>query len=481
MGRALARARTSRPPSKSATAAWLVEVSIPKTRKGESAVARKLVQCNGGRCKLELVPSILPRFDFRADFGVATDTGSKRASNEDAYLVAPQTALFAVADGMGGHRAGEVAARIAIEEVAAALGNPSAIRAVERYVTNAGLESRRKVLAILRRAVEQANARVRREALDNPDYSGMGTTLDVVWLARDHAFIAHAGDGRVYLARARAVLQLTHDHTLAARQSRAPGGLGITVAEAPTSSGVTNALGLSDVVEVDTLFVDLGPRDRLLLCTDGVHGQLEGEQEISDLIRTGSPDVTARAFIQRAGRGGRDNATAVVVEIADRFVKRPDRDRGLSPGDLESARQSPLLVDLPLPLALTALSAAVEIEVAPRAVIPRAIASDLVAYIVLEGTVQHPDGRSVGPGALLYPESLLGVWGQAGPPVAEQTSRLLRVRADDFAEICSEPRFAAELYRRLAAHMARLAVKVSARPGGTPAPGGMQLPKPPGT
>ncbi|MDF3067663.1 MAG: pp2c5 [Polyangiaceae bacterium] len=420
------------------------------------------------------MPSILPRFDFRAEFGAATDPGSKRSGNEDAHLVAPQIAVFAVADGMGGHRAGEVAARLAIEEVSSFLGNPSAVRAVERYVSNAGLDSRRKVLALLRRAVEHANARIRREGQANPDYSGMGTTLDVVWLARDHAFIAHAGDGRVYLARARAVLQLTSDHTLASRSGRTPDGLGITIAEAPTGSGVTNALGLSDAVEVDTLFVDLGPRDRLLLCTDGVHGQLEGEQEIAELLRSGPPDAAARALVARASVGGRDNATAVVVEIADRFVKRPDRDRGLSPADLDSARQSPLLVDLPLPVALTALSAAVEIEVAKDAVVPRAIASDLVSYIVLEGLVQHPDGRSVGAGALLYPESLLGVWGQAGPPLAQQTSRLLRVRADDFAEICREPRFAAELYRRLAAHLARLAVKGGGAPGGTPAPGALQ-------
>lgn len=431
------------------------------------------------------MPSILPRFDFRAEFGVATDTGAKRSTNEDAYLLGAEHAVFVVADGMGGHRAGEVAARIACEEMAATLGSPTAIRAVERYVSNAGLESRRKVLAFLRRAVEQANARIRREALENPDYSGMGTTLDVVWLARDHAFIAHAGDGRVYLARARAVLQLTHDHTLAARQSRAPDGLAITIAEAPSGSGVTNALGLSDSVQVDTLFVDLGPRDRLLICTDGVHGQLEGEQEISELIRVGTPEAAARALIHRAGESGRDNATALVVEIADRFVKRPDRDRGLSPADLESARQSPLLVDLPLPLTLTALSAAVEIEVAQATVIPRTVANDLVSYIVLEGLVKHADGRSVGPGALLYPESLVGVWGQAAPPTAEQTSRLLRVRADDFAEICSEPRFAAELYRRLAAHLARLAVKSGGALGGTPAPGRPpgpgELPRPPGT
>src|SRR5262249_37028473 len=155
---------------------------------------------------------------------------------------------------------------------------------------------------------------------------------------------------------------------------------------------------------VDTLFVDLGPRDRLMLCTDGVHGQLEGEHEISDLIRAGTPEAAAKALIRRASEGGRDNATALVAEIGDRFVKRPDRDRGLSPGDLESARQSPLLVDLPLPVALTALSAAVEIEVPAAALIPRTVANDLVAYIVLEGVVKHPDGRSVGAGAVIYPE-----------------------------------------------------------------------------
>jgi serine/threonine protein phosphatase PrpC len=428
------------------------------------------------------VPSILPRFDFRVAFGMATDTGSKRSTNEDAQLVAPQLSLFAVADGMGGHRAGEVAARLAIEEISAALSTPSAIRAVERYVANAGLESRRKVLAVLRRGVEQANQRVRREAQNDPAYAGMGTTLDVVWLARDHAFIAHAGDGRVYLARARAVLQLTHDHTLASRVGRGAEGLGVTVAESgQASKGVTNALGLSDELQVDTLFVDLGPRDRLLLCSDGVHGQLGGEQEIAELIRSGTPESAARALVLRASESGRDNATSIVLEIADRFVKRPDRDRGLSPADLENARQSPLLVDLPLPVALTALSAAVEIEVAPEQGIPRSVANDLVSYIVLEGVVKHADGRSVGPGALLFPESLLGVWGHAAAPVAEQASRLLRVRADDFAEICSEPRFAAELYRRLAVHLARLAVKTGGAPGGTPAPGAMTLPKPPGT
>lgn len=423
------------------------------------------------------MPATLPRFDYRAEFGVATDRGSTRADNEDAYVVAPEHALFAVADGMGGHRAGEVAARLAIDEVFSTLGSPSAVRAVERYIASPQLESRRRVLAFLRRAVELANARVRRAALEHAEQSGMGTTLDVVWLARDHAFVAHAGDGRVYLARSRALLQLTHDHTLASLPSRVPDGFG-TLESAPRS-GIMNALGISDAVQVDTLFVDLNSRDRLLLCTDGVHSQLSGESEIGELIRQGAPEQAAKALVARAGQGGRDNATALVIEIADRFVRRPDGDRGLRAADLERARQSPLLVDLPLPLALSALAAAVEIEVPAGQSIPRSIANDLVAYIVLEGVVRHADGRSVGSGALLYPESLLGVWGHAPAPVSDQASRLLRVRADDFAEICREPRLAAELYRRLAQHLARLTSKSGGAPGGTPAPGALSPAAPP--
>lgn len=406
--------------------------------------------------------SILPRFDFRAEHAVASDVGLTRKEYEDAYLLAPEAALFAVADGMGGHQAGEVAAKLAIEEVKAALSGRTALRAIETYVANADLEARRKVFAALRRAVEKANERILREGHEHPERRGMGTTLDVVWLARDHAFIAHAGDGRVYLARSRAVLQLTQDHTTATAGMTDALGRATPM---PPRSGINNALGLSDAVTVDTLFVDVTRGDRLLLCTDGVHGQIQGEAELSELLREGTPENAARALVSRAGRTGRDNATAIVIEVGERFVKRSDRDRGLVAADLERARQSPLLVDLPLSFALTALSAAVEIEVAVGETIPRAVASDLVGYIVLDGIVQYPNGRSIGAGALIYPESLLGVWGHGEPPKVEQTARLLRVRADDFAEICSDPRLAAELYRRLAVHFARLSSRTAHGPG----------------
>ncbi len=397
--------------------------------------------------------SILPRFDFRAEYALASDIGATRDHYEDAALIAPQIGVFAVADGMGGHQAGEVAAKLAVDEVQRALAGRAAQRVLEAYVARCDLDARRSVFIELKRAVERANAAIRADGERDPAHRGMGTTIDVVWFARDHAFIAHAGDGRVYLARQRAVLQLTQDHTT--QGSAKTDGFGRLVGVSQ-GSGITNALGISDIVTVDTLFVDVTRGDRILICSDGVYGQIEGETELSELLRDGSAEHAAQGLIAHAGKLGRDNATAIVIEVGDRFVKRSDRDRGLNAADLERARQSPLLVDLPLSFALTALSAAVEIEVAQGEGVPRVVANDLVSYIVLDGIVRYPDERRVGAGALLYAESLVGVLGQGEPPTCEQATRLLRVRADDFAEICSDPRLAAELYRRLALHLARL-------------------------
>jgi serine/threonine protein phosphatase PrpC len=407
---------------------------------------------------LSSLPAILPRFDFRVEFAVANDIGARREHNEDAFVLAPEFALFAVADGMGGHRAGEVAARLAVEEVRSQLASRSSQRVLEKYVTHPDLESRRAVFGCLRSAFEHANARVRKDAGENADHAGMGTTLDVVWLARDSAFIGHAGDGRVYLARSRATLQLTQDHTSTATLHAG------TAASAAARSGVTNAVGISDAISVDTLFVDVSRGDRLLLCSDGIHGQVESESVLAELLRQGDAAAASRALVTRVGEHGRDNATAIVIEIGERFVRRNDRDRGLVASDLERARQSPLLVDLPESAALSALAAAVEVEVTGGEVVTRVVANDLVAYIVLDGVVRYPTlGRSVGAGALIFPESLVGVAGQGEPPVADQTARLLRVRADDFAEVCKDARLAAELYRRLAAHIARLAQRPESR------------------
>jgi serine/threonine protein phosphatase PrpC len=401
-----------------------------------------------------LVTQTVPRFDFRVAFAVVEDIGRSRESNEDAHLVDPAHALFVVADGMGGHASGEVAARLAVEEVKASIASPKSQSAMEHYVRGPSLETRRNVLARLRRAVEHANERIRDEGRRDPAHVGMGTTIDVVWLARDHAFVAHAGDGRVYLARPSAVLQLTQDH--AEVDALKATGLISHRKRHGGSSRLLNAVGLAERIDVDTLFVDLTKGDRLLICSDGVHGQIEGETELAELLRMGNAEAAARALITRASQRGRDNATALVIEVCERFVKRYDDDRGFRSKDVERAQLAPLFVELPLSSVMAALAAAIELEFEPGSTIPQVVASDLVAYIVLEGLVRCEADRVVTVGALIFPESLVQVPVTGELPVTVERTRMLRLRYDDFTEVCKVDRnLSAELHRRLATHLAR--------------------------
>ncbi|MEB2323651.1 MAG: protein phosphatase 2C domain-containing protein [Sorangiineae bacterium] len=397
---------------------------------------------------------VVPHFDFRVAVGVAADTGRTRADYEDRALVAPERAFFALADGMGGHAAGELAAQLAVEEARAAVAGEASERVREHYAASPNAETRRAMLARLRRVVARANERVRAEAAGRPDVAGMGATLDLVWLARDHAFIAHTGDGRVYLARAHTVIQLTQDH--AEREEALARGAASPHGHRATTSRLLHAVGLAHEVRVDTLFVDLARGDRLLLATDGVHAQVGDEAELSRLLRAGSPEEAARGLVARAAERGRDNATAIDIEVGERFVRRPAADRGLSADELARARSSPLLTGLSSSEVFGALAAAVEVELDAGQPVPRVLASDLVAYLVLDGLIRASDGRVLGAGALLFAESLAGVWSDEPLPTVTHTARLLRIRADDFDEVCrSDHALAAALYRRLAAHLAR--------------------------
>jgi PPM family protein phosphatase len=416
------------------------------------------------RYSLPRVPQIVPRFDFRLDYAVAEDIGRRREHNEDAYLIAPEYALFAVADGMGGHAAGELASRLAVEAVRESIAGETSQRVIDAYVRVPTLETRRNVFARLRRAVEFANEKVRAAAEEGQERLGMGTTLDVVWLARNHAFVAHAGDSRVYLARSNAVLQLTQDH--AEHEAMRASGLLSPHARTHSLNRLMNAVGLKDSVAVDTLFVDVTRGDRLLLCTDGVHGQVAGESELSDLLRAPSPEQAARGLVARAGVRGRDNATAVIIEVCDTFVRRQVSDRGVRAKDLERAKSSPLLVDLPVSKAMGALAAAVEVEVTEGELVPQVVASDMVCYIVLDGLVRVAPRRLVSVGALIFPESLVGVTALGELPVTESPTRLLRLRGDDFNEVCNaDPALGKALFQRLATHLARGLQAVRPVPG----------------
>lgn len=405
--------------------------------------------------------ALLPRFDFRVDFASVTDVGRVRKTNEDVHRVVPELALFIVADGMGGHAAGEVASRIAVEAVVSKIGTSQANKVLERFLKDTRLEQRHAVFALLREAFDAANAAVRAEVDKNSDLAGMGTTLDVALLVRDRAFVAHTGDGRVYLARATTMIQLTHDQTL--YESLMAAG---TVRPSKTTmrghrNPLVNAVGIKAAVSVDTCFVEVARGDRLLLCTDGVHADMESEAVLAQLLRTGTAGDAARGLVSHAVRkSGRDNATAVVVEVCDRFVSRTSPDEEPSSGPVSSdmviATRSALLDGLPMAAVLAALAAAVEVEIAEGERVPRLVACDCVSYIIVSGEIELADGRVLGPSGMLFAESLVGVTHEAPLPSVTKDARLMRLRADDFAEVCArDVALSAELHRRIARHLAR--------------------------
>jgi PPM family protein phosphatase len=412
------------------------------------------------------VTSALPRFDFRVAYAGASDAGKVRKSNEDALAIVPDLSLFAVADGMGGHAGGDVASRLAIETVTSAVRDKPSMRILDRFPQNPNLEARHALFAVLRDAFQKANEAVRAEAESRKEATGMGTTLDIALLVRDRAFVAHTGDGRVYLARPSAFIQLTHDHALyesllasgmLRRTAIRTGGTARTL-----RNPLVNAIGVSPGVSVDTCFVELARGDRLLLCSDGIHAEIESEAILAQLLRTGSVEEAAQALVTHALRhGGRDNATAVVVEIRDRFVARGAAEGTPSSGPVSSdmlvARHSALLEDLPVASVLATLAAAVEVEIPKDERVPRLVANDWVCYIVVSGQVRMSDGRVLGPSGVIFVESLMGVAREGELPVVVESARLMRLRADDFAEVCaSDVELSNVLHVRIARYLARM-------------------------
>lgn len=233
--------------------------------------------------------------------GAATDVGLVRSVNQDHLLV--DAAVFAVADGMGGHAAGEVASLTAVHAFQAALsGPPSDVGA-------------------LAEAVRSANRAVWDEAQANPDFRGMGTTLTALALIdgdADLVAIANVGDSRTYRLRADRLEQLTVDHSLVA-ELVADGQICADEAEThPQRHVLTRALGVYPDVEVDLLTSDPEPGDRYLLCSDGLSREVSDQAISSVLRRLADPADAARELVAEAKlRGGNDNITVVVVDVLD--------------------------------------------------------------------------------------------------------------------------------------------------------------------
>jgi hypothetical protein len=279
----------------------------------------------------------------------------------------------------------------------------------------------------------------------------MGTTLDLCLFVREKAFVAHVGDGRVFLARSRATLQITEDHLVHDPSSaRRPVDGTRTRQPRPLASGV----GLAVPLRVDVFPVDVRRGDTLVLATDGAYGPFDDEAAITATCK-GPPRAIAEEMVRHSlSRGGRDNASVIAVRIEDRFITRHG-EVGLDAGAIAL---SPLFEGLPTSSVLGALASGIEVEVEEGLPVPSFDAGDLCAYLILDGLVTLADGTSLGAPALLYPESLVGVE-KPKRTEAKVAARLrgVRIRHDDFREVCAaDPVLGNALYLRLATHLARV-------------------------
>ena len=227
----------------------------------------------------------------------ATHQGLVRANNEDAFLIDDQRALFAVADGMGGHRGGEVASRTAIEALRASVANGSP----------------------LHEAIERANAAVLSRAAGDDELTGMGTTLTAVTtVGGRRLLIGHVGDSRAYLLHDGELHRATDDHSLVEELVR-EGRLTPEQAEAhPQRAIVTRALGVDEHVDVDIYTLDVVAGDRVILCSDGLTTMVR-ERDIERAAGTETdPQRLADALVAGAnGAGGEDNITVVVIDVLE--------------------------------------------------------------------------------------------------------------------------------------------------------------------
>jgi protein phosphatase len=243
-----------------------------------------------------------------------TDVGRVRKHNEDSYLIDDELGLYVVADGLGGHAAGEVASEEAVYTIRAWVRRerPRVISLVEDpYDT----EQQAAAENILRGAIQAATYFVHSMAEFDDSKAGMGTTASVLMLIGRVAIFGQVGDSRIYLARDEQIAQITEDHTLIAAQIRE--GM-ITEEEAryaPHRNVITRAVGSHEYVEVDTRVVETVPGDRFLLCTDGLHGYLESNEEALRFLMLPIDVATTQLTELANTRGGKDNITSIVVEV----------------------------------------------------------------------------------------------------------------------------------------------------------------------
>jgi protein phosphatase len=236
-----------------------------------------------------------------ARYALATDAGLLRENNEDSVRAIPELGLYVIADGMGGHVAGEVASRVAADTLATMVANQPEPRRV------------RDQIEILEQAIHEANNAVLREAKER-GLAGMGTTLTGLRITRRTATVTHVGDTRAYFVKTRKLDPLTTDHTLVAMLISTGVLKADQAMDHPDKHLLTQAIGTHAEIEPDVFQRRIPRGCRILLCTDGLHDVVR-EDKIHELARLPTLEESAQALIDAANaEGGPDNVSVLLVE-----------------------------------------------------------------------------------------------------------------------------------------------------------------------
>lgn len=366
-----------------------------------------------------------------------TDAGRKRAANEDNFLVDEELRLFVVADGMGGHASGEIASAMAVHIVRDVLEGERDV--LESYDDD-DPRSHVEICTLLEYSVHRACELIHQKALLEPEKHGMGTTIVVLLIIGARGFIAYVGDSRIYLLRGDVVYQLTEDHSIKNELVR----LGKVRADefedspyAKLKNAMTRAVGVHETVEVDTLDFDIIAGDTFLLCSDGLYEYLDDQDIERSLALPQIRDIPGQLIELANTRGGKDNITALVVQI---IGDASDEDRAAEVNfTLDMLRRVPLFTQLTYQQLVRIMNAARQsaMTVGHRLFDEGDRNNELC--VILRGAVQiHKDDVQVaelGAGAHFGEMALIDGAPRSTSALVTESGRLLTIKRTDFLDI----------------------------------------------
>jgi serine/threonine protein phosphatase PrpC len=375
-------------------------------------------------------------------FAAATDVGRQRNHNEDNFLIDKKLRLFMVADGMGGHAAGEVASSIAVHEIRDALNANRDL--IDRYRVDHPAVQPYEILQVLEHAVQTACSVVHQRAQAEPDKRGMGTTATVLLIAgaADHlrGFIAHVGDSRVYLARQNQCHVLTEDHSLMNELVRRGKLNREQIDSSPYKqymNAVTRAVGVYASVEVDTFDFDILPGDRFLMASDGMYAYVD-EAELPKQLADGEVKEVPKLLVERANKGGgHDNITAVVIRVGEATASTPRTNEVEQKLEVLKGMQMFRYLSFKELVQVSALAEMVELKGGEN-IFTTGQAGDAM-YVVTQGSVRLVQGEAIvaelGRGQHFGELALVDRSTRSLTAIANDNTRLVVIHRKDFYEM----------------------------------------------